>query len=76
MSHSNQLNLPPNKSLYQNPEPLLCSIVADVTFSLKTYLLKSYSKAKLDNNNPNKIINYRLSRDRRTVENAFVILRA
>ncbi|KAH9629006.1 hypothetical protein HF086_007491 [Spodoptera exigua] len=52
------------------------TIVADAAFPLKTYLLKPYSKAKLVNNDSNKVFNYRLSRARRTVENAFGILRA
>ncbi|CAG5044093.1 unnamed protein product [Parnassius apollo] len=76
MFESSQLNVPPNKPINQNTEPLPYTIVADAAFPLKTYLLKPYSKAKLVNNNPNKIFNYRLSRARRTVENAFGILRA
>lgn len=71
-----QLNVPPNKLLSQNTEPLPYTIVADAAFPLKTYLLKPYSKVKLVNNDANKIFNYRLSRARRTVENAFGILRA
>lgn len=76
MFHSNQLNVPPNKPINENTEPLPYIIVADAAFPLKTYLLKPYSKAKLYNNTPNKIFNYRISRARRTVENAFGILRA
>lgn len=76
MFENSQLNLPPNKPLHQNTEPLPHVIVADAAFPLKTYLLKPYSKAKLVNNTPNKIFNYRLSRARRTIENAFGILRA
>lgn len=72
----NELSVPPNEPLSQNSEPLPYTIVADAAFPLKTYLLKPYSKAKLVNNDSNKIFNYRLSRARRTVENAFGILRA
>lgn len=76
MFETNELNVPPNKPLSQNTEPLPYTIVADAAFPLKSYLLKPYSKVKLVNNDPNKIFNYRLSRARRTVENAFGILRA
>lgn len=72
MFQNGQLNVPPNKPLSQQPY----TIVADAAFPLKSYLLKPYSKAKLVNNDANKIFNYRLSRARRTVENAFGILRA
>lgn len=71
-----ELNVPQNEPLCQNTEPLPYTIVADAAFPLKTYLLKPYSKVKLVNNDANKIFNYRLSRARRTVENAFGILRA
>ena len=48
-------------------------IIADDAFPLKEYLLKPYSRADLWNPSK-KIFNYRLSRARRTVENAFGIL--
>lgn len=76
MFERNQLNVPQNTPIYQNSEPMPYTIVADAAFPLKTYLLKPYSKAKLVNNDSNKVFNYRLSRARRTVENAFGILRA
>ncbi|KAJ0172544.1 hypothetical protein K1T71_011683 [Dendrolimus kikuchii] len=76
MFDRNQLNVPPNKSINGNTNALPYTIVADAAFTLKTYLMKPYSKAKLVNNDHNKIFNYCLSRACRTVENAFGILRA
>lgn len=42
MFESSQLNVPLNKPINQNTEPLPYTIVADAAFPLKTYLLKPY----------------------------------
>jgi hypothetical protein len=71
-----KLQLPSPNPLTPNAEPLPHVIVADEAFPLKPFLMRPYSKSDVRNNEPNKIFNYRLSRARRIVENAFGILRA
>lgn len=69
-------DVPQPMPLIEGGEPLPYVIVGDEAFPLKTYLLRPYSKSHLGENEPNKIFNYRLSRARRVVENAFGILSA
>lgn len=68
--------MPAANPLTPNSEPLPHVIVADEAFPLKPFLMRPYSKNDVRNNEPNKIFNYRLSRARRIVENAFGILRS
>ena len=68
----NSLNTPPPEPLSGESVPLHYTIVADDAFPLKEYIQKPYSQVGLT---PGKrIFNYRLSRARRVVENAFGIL--
>lgn len=67
-----------NSSLKQNIEnnglqiPDNFVFVGDEAFPLKSYLMRPYPRRELNMNS--KIFNYRLSRARRTVENAFGLL--
>lgn len=74
--HNNTLNIPKPNPLLENGDPLPYVFVGDEAFPLKPYLLRPYSRNSLGDNEPNKIFNYRLSRARRVVENAFGILAA
>ncbi|KAK4884078.1 hypothetical protein RN001_000349 [Aquatica leii] len=65
------VNVPGSTPLIQNGEPQPYVLVGGKAFLLKTYMLRPYSRNALGENEPNKIFNYRLSRTRRVVENAF-----
>lgn len=73
---SNDINVPSPIPLFENGEPQPHVIVGDEAFPLKTYLLRPYSRHHLGRDEAKKIFNYRLSRARRIVENAFGILAA
>lgn len=68
------LNVPSAKPWPQAPQlgPKEHVIVADDAFAMSSYLLKPYSMRNLDEKQ--RIFNYRLSRARRVVENAFGIM--
>ncbi|XP_018360612.1 PREDICTED: uncharacterized protein LOC108759604 [Trachymyrmex cornetzi] len=68
----NTLNLPQPKTLLNFNFQMPYVIVGDDAFSLHTNLMKPYPDRGLTENR--RIFNYRLSRARRTVENAFGIL--
>ena len=68
----NTLNIPKPRSLTENSVPIPFMIVADDAFPLKKYIQKPYSQISLTTEK--RIFNYRLSRARRIVENAFGIM--
>ena len=69
---NNTLNIPKPTKLPRSRERVPYVLVADDAFALSNYLMKPYAQSELSTKN--KIYNYRLSRARRTVENAFGIL--
>ena len=72
----NKLNLPPPEMLQNSEEcgPLPYVFVVDEAFPLMTNLLRPYAKGKKTLPEDHQIFNYRLSRARRIIENAFGIL--
>ena len=68
----NSLNIPSVGELPNDGRKLPYVIVGDDAFPLKTYLMKPYPHQHLSREKG--IFNYRLSRARRVVENAFSIL--
>ncbi|KAL4126547.1 hypothetical protein QTP88_010768 [Uroleucon formosanum] len=71
-----KLDVPKDTPLEDNGEPMPYVIVADEAFALKPYLMRPYSRVSVTGNERNKTFNYRLSRARRVMENAFGILSA
>jgi len=69
---SHSLNIPPPEALEGTDTVVPYVFVADDAFSLKENIMKPYSQKNLTN--AQRVFNYRLSRARRTVENAFGIL--
>lgn len=68
----NKLHLPPPDPLPERDEPIPYFLVGDDAFALSNNLMKPYAQRNLTG--LERIFNYRLSRARRVVENAFGIL--
>ena len=69
---NNELHLPPPDEMTNDNERTPYFLLGDDAFALKTWLLKPYSRRSLSKEE--RIFNYRLSRARRVVENAFGLL--
>ena len=66
------VGLPEHDALPNDDQPIPYYIIADDAFALNTWLMKPFSHRQLTREE--RIFNYRLSRARRVVENAFGIL--
>jgi hypothetical protein len=66
------LNIPTQQPYPHDDEPMPFFMIGDDAFPLRHYLMKPFPQRGLTN--AQRIYNYRLSRARRTVENAFGIL--
>jgi len=71
---SNELKLPPPEPITADPtqREIPYFLIGDDAFPLREYMLKPYSRRYLEHDE--RIFNYRLSRARRVVENAFGIM--
>ncbi len=67
-----QLHWPGPEPMMNDTEPMPYFLVGDDAFALKEWLMKPYSRRGLDLEE--RTFNYRLSRARRVVENAFELL--
>lgn len=67
-----RLGLPPDEPLPHDDRPMPYFFIGDDAFALKTWMMKPFSRRNLTDEE--RIFNYRLSRPRRVVENAFGIL--
>ena len=67
------MNLPQDEALPGRTIPVPYTLVADDAFPLTRHIIKPYA-TDLNRGSPKRVFNYRLSRARRIVENAFGLL--
>lgn len=72
MIDDRELGFPPADSLVADDEPVPYFLIGDDAFALRTWMMKPFSLRNMARDE--RIFNYRLSRARRVVENAFGIL--
>ncbi|XP_063417250.1 uncharacterized protein LOC134699716 [Mytilus trossulus] len=72
MLENGTLDLPPPSPLPNGETDIPYFLIGDDAFPLRSWMMKPYSRKRLDHDE--RIFNYRLSRARRIVENAFGIL--
>ena len=65
----NSINIPPPEPLPSDEQPITYSVIGDDAFPLRPWLLKPYPSCGFSREQ--RILNYRLSRARQVVENAF-----
>lgn len=73
---NNSLNIPPKEKLNHSSRILPYVFVADDAFALRQDMMKPFRQRDVVDNVMKRIYNYRISRARRVVENAFGILAA
>ncbi|KAG4065527.1 hypothetical protein HA402_013297 [Bradysia odoriphaga] len=74
---SGQINFPSSENLPNTPSnftKIPFHIIGDSAFQLQHFLMKPFSQVAINNDTQKRVFNYRLSRARRCVENAFGIL--
>lgn len=71
---NDSFNIPGPKALPNTNEQLPHFLIGDEAFPLSTYMMKPYSRRNARVDRQMEIFNYRLSRARRVVENAFGLL--
>lgn len=72
--NSNEFNLPPDSNLPSTEILLPNVILGDEAFALSKFMMKPFPRNQSMTDKSKAIFNYRLSRARRTTENAFGIL--